>query len=136
MPKHLPPRGLGRAKLGPLLAGSIVLLPLLTTPSPGQAAEPEPWLGRDKAEHYSVSLMLAANGYAVTAASSERPVIRAVCGAGFAFSAGVAKEIYDESSGKRFSGRDLTWDALGTATGTLVAFLFDRYLSKSPRRHP
>ena len=118
------------------VAGVCALVAWLSAGVGAHAAEPDPWFGRDKAEHYSVSLMLAADGYAGMTACSERPAIRAVGGGGFALLAGITKEIYDESTGRRFSWRDLTWDALGTATGTLVALLIDRYFSTSPGRHP
>jgi putative lipoprotein len=86
--------------------------------------------------HYSVSLMLAADGYTVASAATERPARRALWGSAFSLSAGLAKEIRDEAIGRTFSWRDLTWDALGAATGTTVAWLIDRYLLTSPRRAP
>ena len=93
-----------------------------------QAAEPDPWFGRDKLLHFSVSFALAGNGYADSSAFTKRASIRAVAGAGIAFSAGIAKEVSDHYRGGDPSWRDLTWDAVGTATGTLVAWLVDRYL--------
>ena len=118
------------------MAGALALSVLLAGSAPAAAREPDSWFARDKAEHYSVSLMLGADGYAAMTAFSDRPAIRAAFGAGFALSAGIAKELYDESIGRQLSWRDLTWDALGTATGTIVAWLVHRYLYMSPRRHP
>ena len=93
-----------------------------------QAAEPDPWFGRDKAIHFSVSFALAGNAYADSSAFTKRSSARVLSGAGIALSAGMAKEIYDQADGRGLSWRDLTWDAIGTATGTLVAWLVDRYL--------
>lgn len=83
--------------------------------------------------HYSVSTMLAADGYTIASASTERPSWRALWGSAFALSFGLAKEAHDEAIGRVWSWRDVTWDVLGTATGTTVAWLIDRYLLMSPR---
>jgi len=99
-----------------------------------QAKTPDEWWARDKAMHYSVSVMLAADSYNVASAYTEQPAMRALWGAALPLSAGLAKEIYDEAIGRALSWRDLAWDALGTATGTTVAWLFDRYLVKLARR--
>jgi putative lipoprotein len=100
---------------------------LMARPS-AQAAEPDPWFGRDKVMHLSVSFALSGTSYATAAGVSKRTSVRVLAGAGVALSAGIAKELYDRSSGGDASWRDLTWDAIGTATGTLVAWLVDRYL--------
>ncbi len=102
--------------------------------SPASAQPPDRWWARDKAMHYSVSVMLAADGYTVASSVTERPAARALLGSAFSLSLGLAKELYDQSIGRRMSYRDLTWDALGTATGTTVAWLVDRYLLENPRR--
>ncbi len=98
------------------------------------------WWARDKAMHCSVSLMLAADAHTVASAFTERPLYRALWGSALPMSLGLAKELHDQSIGRPFSWRDLTWDALGTATGTTVAWLIDRYFleenQRSPRRTP
>jgi putative lipoprotein len=99
----------------------------LARPS-AQAAEPDPWFGRDKVMHFSVSFALAGNAYADSTAFTKRTSLRVVSAAGFALSAGIAKELADRYDGGDASWRDLTWDAIGTASGTLVAWLVDRYL--------
>ena len=93
-----------------------------------QAAEPDPWFGRDKAMHFSVSFALAGNAYADSSAFTKRASIRVLSGVGVGLAAGIAKELADQYGGRGLSWRDLTWDAVGTATGTLVAWLVDRYL--------
>ena len=110
------------------LAVALALATLLAARPAAQAAEPDPWFGRDKVMHLSVSFALAGNGYADTTAFSKRTSTRVLLGAGIALSAGIAKEIYDRYGGSGLSWRDLTWDAIGTATGKLVAWLVDRYL--------
>jgi uncharacterized protein YfiM (DUF2279 family) len=67
------------------------------------AGEPDPWFGRDKIMHLSVSFVLAGNGYADTTAFSKRASVRALSGAGIALSAGIGKELYDQYEGRGLS---------------------------------
>ena len=103
------------------------------------SAQPQPsdrWWARDKAMHCSVSVMLAADAYTVASAFTESPLYRALWGSTVSMSFGLAKEWHDQSIGRSLSWRDLTWDALGTATGTTVAWLIDRYWLAEKRRSP
>jgi uncharacterized protein YfiM (DUF2279 family) len=54
--------------------------------------------------------------------------VRLGTGAALGLGAGVAKELFDLHTGGDPSWRDLAWDALGTATGLLVAYLVDLYI--------
>ena len=72
--------------------------------------------------------MFAGDGYAGASVFSQRESTRLAAGAGVALAAGTAKEVYDRSSGGDASLRDLTWDVVGAATGTVLSWLFDRYL--------
>ena len=110
------------------LAVGLALAVFFAARPPAQAAEPDPWFGRDKVMHLTVSFALAGTSYATAAGCTKRTGVRILSGAGVAFSAGIAKELYDQYRGRGFSGRDMTWDAIGTTTGTLVAWLVDRYL--------
>lgn len=92
------------------------------------AADADPWFGRDKALHFSVSAGLAAGGYGVTAAVADDRRWRLPAGALFALGAGVGKELYDLGGRGDASWRDLTWDLVGTATGLGVAWLVDQLL--------
>jgi putative lipoprotein len=107
---------------------ALALAAWLVAQPAAQAAEPDPWFGRDKAMHFSVSFALAGNAYADSTPFTKRTSIRILTAVGVALSAGIAKEVYDQYEGRGFSWRDLTWDTVGTATGTLVAWLVDRYL--------
>ena len=106
----------------------LVLALGIGAPPKAAAADPDPWFGRDKALHFGATFTLSTGGYASTAFGSERQGVRAAAGASLAMSAGIAKEIYDHYAGGDASFRDLTWDAVGTATGVLVAWLLDRYV--------
>lgn len=113
----------------PVAVVTLLAAALLLARAPkATAADSDPWFGRDKALHFGATSVLAGGGYAGTALLSERTGVRAAGGACLAMGAGIAKEVYDRYSGGDASWRDLTWDAVGTATGVLVAWLIDRYL--------
>ena len=110
--------------------GSALLffLPLLAVALPARrarAADPDPWFGRDKALHFGASALLAAGGYGATALVTEDRRVRLAVGGGFAFSLGIAKELWDLSGHGDASWRDLTWDAVGTVTGLGFAAAVD-----------
>ena len=110
------------------LAVALALAASFAARPAAQAAEPDPLFGRDKAMHFSVSVALAGNAYADSSAFTKRTGIRVLSGVGVGLAAGIAKELADQYGGRGLSWRDLTWDAVGTVTGTLVAWLVDRYL--------
>jgi len=93
--------------------------------APARAADPDPWLGADKWQHFGVSSALAAGGYGVGAAYGWSTGGRLMLGGGVALAAGVGKELWDLGGGGTASWRDLTWDVAGTATGLMTAWLVD-----------
>lgn len=108
------------------LCGLLLVLP---GASARAAASGDEWLGRDKAKHFAVCTVLAGAGYGGRALLFEAPSARWIAGAGLAMGAGLGKELYDtRSGGSGFSVKDLTWDAVGTATGLGVAYLVDRFV--------
>jgi putative lipoprotein len=110
----------------PVLAVALVL-----GPTPVQAQDE--WLGRDKALHFGATFALSGIGYAGGAALSHEPVVRLGVGATVAMGAGIAKEMADRHGGDP-SLKDLSWDALGTATGLVTAWLVDHFLFSRDRR--
>lgn len=93
------------------------------------AAPGDDWLGPDKAKHFAACTVLAGAGHGGGALLFEGSVGRWLTGAGLAMGAGLGKELYDtRSGGSGFSGKDLAWDAVGTATGLGVAYLVDRFV--------
>ncbi|HEX8818904.1 MAG TPA: hypothetical protein VF794_03190, partial [Archangium sp.] len=100
---------------------ALVCLSLLVPPS-ARGEEPEipsrdDWFGQDKVLHFGVSAGLAGAGYGGGALLFDEPGARWLTGAGVALTAGVGKELHDAGRGSFFSFKDLTWDAVGTATG-------------------
>jgi putative lipoprotein len=100
-----------------------------------RAADPDPWFGRDKALHFGASALLASGGYGATALVTEDRRVRLAVGGGFAFSLGIAKELWDLSGHGDASWRDLTWDAVGTLTGLAVAAAVDWTIQRLGGRH-
>jgi uncharacterized protein YfiM (DUF2279 family) len=113
-------------KILPALAVALLL-------GPTPAAAQDDWLGRDKALHFGATFVLAGAGYAGGAALSREPVVRLGTGAMLAMGAGIAKEMSDRSGGDP-SLKDLSWDALGTATGLVTAWLVDHLVLSRARR--
>lgn len=93
--------------------------------SEARAQAEDPWLGPDKALHYSLSAGLAAGGYGLAALGTDSRPLRLGIGFGGALALGVGKELYDAVGPGQASGKDLVWDALGAATGALVAWTID-----------
>ncbi|QSQ24094.1 hypothetical protein JY651_03710 [Pyxidicoccus parkwayensis] len=108
------------------LLGMLLVLPGI----PALGASPgDEWFGTDKAKHFAVCTVLAGAGYGGGALLFDAPSARWITGAGLAMGAGLVKELYDtRSGGSGFSVKDLTWDAVGTATGLGVAYLVDRFV--------
>ena len=79
------------------------------------------WLGIDKIKHFFISAFLESVSYSALQAAhvNRRPALAGAIGVSAAF--GVARELHDKRTpGNHFSYRDLTWDALGIAAGTVM----------------
>ena len=96
------------------------------------AADEDPWWGRDKALHFSVSAGLGAGGYAASALFFKPYAARVLSGAAFSLSLGVAKEVYDATGAGDPSWKDLTWDLIGTGVGVGIALLSDLAIRDGP----
>jgi putative lipoprotein len=106
----------------------VVISTSLAVTGRAHGKDADPWFGRDKALHFGASSLIACSAYGASTLLTERTSFRIAAGAGVALSAGIAKEVYDKYSGGDASFRDLTWDAVGTATGLVLSWLIDRYL--------
>jgi putative lipoprotein len=112
-----------RARALALLA---LLIASLVGPRAARSEPPDPWLGRDKALHFSASAVIAAGGYGGSSLLTDDRRWRLVAGAGLAVAAGAGKEIADGYGYGDPSWRDFTWDLIGAATGVGIAWLLDR----------
>ncbi|HVW30858.1 MAG TPA: hypothetical protein VHC69_36120 [Polyangiaceae bacterium] len=114
-----------------LVAAFALAAAVTLAPRAARAADPDPWLGPDKALHFGVSVGLSAGGYGVSALVLHERWQRAVAGAGFSLTLGAGKELYDLSGHGDPSWKDFTWDVVGTAVGVGIALLVDVAVSSS-----
>lgn len=99
-------------------------------------ADPDPWLGPDKALHFSVSAALAGVAYGTTSLFTESRPARIGVATGVAFGAGIFKELLDLSGSGQPSWKDLAWDALGTAVGVVLSWVLDVFVITPLSRPP
>jgi putative lipoprotein len=105
-------------------------------PHPALAADPDPWLGKDKALHFAASGSIAAGGYALGAAVFDARGHALISGAVLAAAAGIGKETLDLAGYGDPSWRDLTWDGIGMTAGLLVAWSVDLLVRGISPGHP
>jgi putative lipoprotein len=87
-------------------------------PQPGAPADA--WLSRDKAQHFFLSAFVQSVGYGTLRGAGVSHGA-ALAGASVATAAvGVGKELRDRRVTGLFSVRDLTWDAAGAGSMTLL----------------
>jgi putative lipoprotein len=76
------------------------------------------WTGKDKAEHFLSSAVLAAAGSEISQHQHRGRGQNLRFGFLFSLSFGAGKELYDSrSSGSGWSWKDLSYDVAGAATG-------------------
>lgn len=112
-------------------AAFLVLVACLGVSVPAAAADPDPWLGEDKALHFSASAVAAGLGYGVSSLFVQPRWQRATIGATGALALGIGKELYDATGRGDPSFKDLVWDSVGTAVGTALAFGIDLLLGRA-----
>ena len=80
----------------------------------------DPWFGADKLKHFFTAAAVESVAYAGLRAAgvSHAPAVAGAWGA--ATAASVGKELHDLRSYGLFSLKDLTWDASGALTASLL----------------
>lgn len=101
-----------------------------------EAAEVDPWLGSDKALHFSVSAGLAMAGYGVGVLVSKWRPMRFLLGFGVPLLAGTAKELADLAGLGHPSWKDMFWNVVGTGSGVLIAWGVELLITPRPRKKP
>src|SRR5688572_12585178 len=118
-----------------LLAAMLVLTILCVAPR-AHAADPDPWLARDKAFHFGASASLAVMGYGIGAYAFDARGHALLLGAGIAAGVGVTKESLDLAGLGTPSWKDVAWDGIGIATGLALAWGLDLLIRGVPPRRP
>lgn len=108
----------------------LLALAFALTASAARAEDRDPWLGKDKALHFTVSAGLAVGSYAIARPLLEKRPQALTLAGGMAFSFGIAKETWDLTGHGDPSWKDLTWDAIGTVSGLLVALVADFLINR------
>jgi uncharacterized protein YfiM (DUF2279 family) len=106
------------ADTGRTLATSPMAPPVIYTLPAAQ--ERDAWLGEDKFKHFAMSYMITATSFAAARIVTDRDA-SVTTGIALGVAAGIAKEMYDKRDRRRFSVRDLLWDAAGITAGALIA---------------
>jgi putative lipoprotein len=101
-----------------------------------RASDPDPWFGRDKALHFSLSAAIAGTTYAIAATQFDARYPPLLVGGGVALAAGAAKETADMFGYGQPSWKDFTWDVIGTVVGLGIAWGLDLAIRGVSHRHP
>lgn len=109
-----------------VLPRAAVVCALTLAAVPARAGNDDPWISRDKALHFDVSLGLASAGYAVSAAWLVDARWKAIAISGAAtLAVGAGKELLDLAGLGDPSWKDFAWDAAGTVAGLALAWGVD-----------
>lgn len=122
--------------LGRSIATTALIAVVVSSSGSARAADPDPWLGKDKALHFAASATIAAGGYTVGAFVFDARGHAIILGASLALAAGIAKETLDLTGVGDPSWRDLTWDGIGTIAGVASAWAVDLLVRGVSERHP
>lgn len=118
------------------LACAVAITALVAGPRPCRAADPDPWLARDKALHFGASLAISSAGYTFGAAVFESRGHALLLGGGLAAAAGLGKEALDLAGYGDPSWKDLAWDGIGTLVGLGLTWGVDLLVGGISDRHP
>jgi putative lipoprotein len=101
-----------------------------------RAEDSDPWLGRDKFDHFVVSSSIASETYLVAAAHVRARGWALVIAGGTSLAIGGAKEAWDLAGHGDPSWRDLAWDFIGTVGGLALAWGIDLAIRGVDDEHP
>jgi putative lipoprotein len=126
---------LGSTTFAALFACACALV-VTSVPRKARADDPDPWLGRDKLEHFLATDALASGTYTLTVTRVPARWQALALGAGMALGVGAAKEGWDALGHGDPSWRDFAWDAIGTVCGLGLAWGIDLLVRGVDDAHP
>lgn len=115
---------------------AVLAVAIFASPATARAADPDPWLGKDKTLHFAASSTIAAGSYAVGALVFDARGSALLFGSAIAAAAGIGKETLDLVGSGDPSWRDLTWDGIGIVAGLTAAWAVDLLVRGVSKRHP
>lgn len=107
------------------LAFASLCLSLLLFSRSGRAADPDPWLGKDKALHFGFSAGIAGGSYALSASIFDARGHALLAAGGVTLAIGAGKELLDLAGYGSPSWRDFVADIAGTLAGLAIAWSID-----------
>ncbi len=113
-----------RHLLAPVAAAALLTTSTSSLAAPPMA-DPDPWLSRDKALHFTACAGIAGASYGLGSLVTEDIRLRVVFGAGAAIFVGASKELLDLSGTGDPSWKDFAWDMVGTVVGVGIAVTLD-----------
>jgi len=87
---------------------------------PGDHPGGDSWFGADKVKHFFMGAFIQSVAYSAVRATGARHEASLVAATGVTAGVSIGKEWWDAHSGGTPSVRDLTWDAAGAASATLL----------------
>lgn len=96
------------------------LVLLLGLHGPGDHAGGDSWFAADKVKHFFMAAFVQSVGYSAVRASGAGHDASLAAATAVTAGVSVGKEMWDAHSGGTPSVRDLTWDAAGAGTATLL----------------
>ena len=87
---------------------------------PGDHPGGDSWFGADKVKHFFMGAFVQSVAYSAVRATGARHEASLVAATGVTAGVSIGKEWWDAHSGGTPSVRDLTWDAAGAASATLL----------------
>ena len=112
-----------------VLAGVCALTAYLAPAVCHAQTSPDPWWGRDKALHFSISTGISATGYGIARFAGSSRTTGWLIGVGASAAIGAGKEVADMTGMGQASWRDFTWDIAGSLLGATIAWGLDLALT-------
>lgn len=120
-------------KLG--LAIAVASLVVGAASSEARAADPDPWLAKDKSLHFGVTAGISSLSYVGASFFTPSLVWRTTIGVGVGVAVGGAKEVLDMTGFGDPSWKDFTWDVVGSVVGAGLCLGIDAAVrARYPRR--
>ncbi len=118
-----------------LRIGLVVLACCAVAPE-ARAADPDPWIAKDKALHFGVSAGIAGATYAAGAAIFDARGHALLLGGGVTLAIGAGKELVDLAGYGDPSWKDFAADVAGTIVGLGLAWALDLAVRGVGDEHP
>jgi putative lipoprotein len=118
-------RARSRAHVVPLALLGALALSSPTRPARAADPDPDPWIAKDKALHFSFSAVIAGTSYAAGAALFDARGHALLAAGGVTLAVGAGKELLDLAGYGDPSWKDFAADVAGTIVGLAIAWSID-----------